>query len=596
MNTIVTPGPVAPLTAPSPRHDHRAHVVQFYTEDASLLLASSRFIGTALKRGAATVVIATQAHRDGLAKRLKARGLDTASAIGKGRYISLDAGETLARFMLDGLPDAMRFTDVVGGVITQARAASEGHDPHVVVFGEMVALLWEEGKSEAAIRLEQLWNELARTHCFSLRCAYPMTGFHRKEHSDPFLKICAEHSDVIPSESYATLTSEEERRRNVADLQQKVQTLAELATANEELRQSEERFRLLVQAVEDYAIFMLDPGGHVVSWNLGAERMKGYRQDEIVGKHFSGFYPTEDIQSGKPDRLLEIATAEGRVEDVGWRVRKDGSRFWGDVVITALHGRDGKLRGFSKVTRDITQRKKVDEALRELSGRLLRAQDEERRRLARELHDGTAQTLSALTLNLALLQSRGVGNDAKSLAALAESQALADQAGREIRNLSHLLHPPDLDVVGLAAAIRWYAQRFSERTRIRIDLDLPCDLLRLPQDVETALFRIAQESLSNIHRHSGSSTAKLRIAVNANQISLEVEDEGCGMPPHVLANREQAIEHLGIGIAGMTERIGQLGGRLEISSSSQGTTVKVLVPWRGDEAKAALVSSGSAES
>jgi PAS domain S-box-containing protein len=141
-------------------------------------------------------------------------------------------------------------------------------------------------------------------------------------------------------------------------LEQEIQERQRKETA---LSESEERYRLLVERVKDYAIFMLDPSGRVVSWNSGAERIKGYRADEIIGQSFSRFYPEADIGRGRPQRLLEIAAAEGQVQDEGWRVRKDGSRFWADIVITALRDEAGNLRGFSKVTRDITARKRAEE-------------------------------------------------------------------------------------------------------------------------------------------------------------------------------------------------------------------------------------------
>ncbi|HJT81919.1 MAG TPA: PAS domain S-box protein [Chthoniobacterales bacterium] len=140
--------------------------------------------------------------------------------------------------------------------------------------------------------------------------------------------------------------------------------MAELGPSTS-LRESEERYRLLVEGVEDYAIFLLDPSGYVASWNLGARRLKQYQPEEIIGQHFSKFYPPEDIASRKPERELEEAIANGRVEDEGWRLRKDGSRFWASVVITAIYGRDGKLAGFGKVTRDLTERRMAEEKLRE---------------------------------------------------------------------------------------------------------------------------------------------------------------------------------------------------------------------------------------
>jgi formate hydrogenlyase transcriptional activator len=142
-----------------------------------------------------------------------------------------------------------------------------------------------------------------------------------------------------------------------------VRDITERKRAEADLRQSEERFRLLVEGAVDYAIFVLDPEGRVATWNSGAERIKGYTADEILGQHFSRFYPQESIERGKPQHELEVAAAEGRFEDEGWRIRKDGSRFWANVIITALRGHNGQLIGFSKVTRDFTDRKRAEESL-----------------------------------------------------------------------------------------------------------------------------------------------------------------------------------------------------------------------------------------
>lgn len=358
-----------------------------------------------------------------------------------------------------------------------------------------------------------------------------------------------------------------------------VREITERKQAEEDLKQTSERFRLVVQSVKDYAIFMLDPEGHVLTWNEGAQRLKGYRPDEIIGKSFSVFYPPEDAFAGKPERLLKIAAAESRVEDEGWRLRKDGSRFWGDVVITALRDEVGKLRGFAKVTRDMTERRKSEEAVRELSARLLRLQDEERRRLARELHDSTAQTLSALSLNLALVQQRaGDSLDVRALKSLVEAATLAEQASREIRTFSYLLHPPMLDEAGLPFALRWYVDGFVDRTRIRVDLDVSPDLGRLPGDVETALFRIIQECLTNIHRHSGSPSARIQLSHNGREINLAVADEGRGLPPETLRDGNGQPATVGVGIRGMRERVRQLGGRLEVRPGRPGTVVEVLLP------------------
>jgi PAS domain S-box-containing protein len=355
--------------------------------------------------------------------------------------------------------------------------------------------------------------------------------------------------------------------------------------AERKLRESAQRFQLLVESVRDYAIFSLDPSGNITSWNQGAARIKGYSAREIVGKHFSVFYCQEDVRAGRPEELLKIAAAEGRVEDEGWRVRKDGSRFWADVVITALRDEDGNLKGFSKVTRDVTERRTYEEALRELSGQLLRLQDEERRRLARELHDSTAQTLAALSLNLALVKQRAGGlDDPRAAKALAESMELADQASREIRTLSYLLHPPMLDEAGLPHALRWYADGFANRTGIKVDVHLSPELHRFPAEVETALFRIAQECLTNIHRHSGSPTATVLLTADSGRVALKVADGGKGVPDDVIHEGRGNPAALGVGIPGMRERVRQLGGHLDLKHGNPGTVVEVVLPFPRENA------------
>lgn len=362
-----------------------------------------------------------------------------------------------------------------------------------------------------------------------------------------------------------------------------VREITDRKRAEEDVRHGAERFRLLVEEVKDYAIFMLDPEGRIVTWNVGAERIKGYRPEEIIGESFSLFYPPEDVRAGKPGRLLTIAAIEGRVEDEGWRVRKDGSRFWADVVITALRDETGNLRGFAKVTRDVTETKRSQEAVRQLSGRLLRLQDEERRRMARELHDSTAQTLAALSLNLALVSQRARASlDPKASKCLEESIQLAEQASREIRTFSYLLHPPMLDEAGLPYALQWYTNGFAQRTRIHVDCEVSPELGRLPADVETALFRIVQECLTNIHRHSGSPTARIRLRHDSGQVTLEVADAGKGFPGGALPEGDGGAATLGVGIRGMRERVRQLGGRLEVKHGQPGTIVEVVLPLPGE--------------
>ena len=174
------------------------HVVQFYDDEAFPLDAIGRFVGPALGAGEACLIIATAPHHAKIAEQLAARGFDLPALSEQGRYVALDAAETLSRFMVDGWPDEKRFVEVVGATV--ARAVAAGQVPHVHAFGEMVALLCAEGRPEAAIRLEELWNDLAKTLSFSLLCAYPLAAFRRQTHGATLLRICGAHSRAFPSE------------------------------------------------------------------------------------------------------------------------------------------------------------------------------------------------------------------------------------------------------------------------------------------------------------------------------------------------------------------------------------------------------------
>lgn len=821
--------------------DHSSHIVQFYSDDEFLIEDISQLIGTALLAGDAAVLIATDLHREQIERSLRKRGLDTLPAANEDRYVTLDAEETLAALCIDGMVDRGRFIDLIGTTIERAVVRARSNPPRVVVFGEMVALLMAKGDSESTIGLEHLWNELARTHCFSLRCAYPISGFSGNAGADEFLRVCAEHSGIVDHDGVAEIFT---RHRQPVPLERHVQPsveapetqsgiekeglrllthavrehavmmldregcitswsrgaehvtgfnaseavgkhisrfypakelrsgdpehdltaseregifenegvrirkdgsafwarvtilplrnaagavygygqiirdLTETKRAQMALHHSEERFRLLVEAVQDYAIFMLDPEGRVTSWNIGAERMKGYRSEEILGKHFSRFYSQEDRCSGKPQRLLNVALAQGRVEDEGWRVRKDGSKFWANVTITAVRDPGGTLVGFAKVTRDITERMQtarslqeseeryrtvaetahdaivsIDEesriqfansattkmfgyapseligqsitvlmreqlraahtaglrhhlhsgrrrlnwqgvefqalrkngdefpvevsfgevaqdgkrrfigfirditerkraqqklaaserSLRQLSLHLLRTQDEERRRIGRDLHDSLGQYLAALKMNLDLLGA-SLASDSDAAASLKECGQLTEESIKEVRTISYLLYPPMLEEIGLKSAIPWYLEGFSQRSGIATRFDVPADFPRLSLDVELAMFRVLQESLTNVHRHSQSPDATVRLWLRDGMAVLEISDNGKGLQAAGLEHgTPDWMGSLGVGLRGMRERMQQLGGTLEVSSGPHGTTVTAAVPCQEGE-------------
>jgi PAS domain S-box-containing protein len=253
-----------------------------------------------------------------------------------------------------------------------------------------------------------------------------------------------------------------------------------------------------------------------------------------------------------------------------------------------------EAKGVSRIVvahEDITVVKRAQDALARLSSRLIHVQDEERRAIARELHDTTAQNLLAITLNASRLRKpvSSAGQPARRI--LAETMSLAEQCLREVRTLSYLLHPPLLDDIGLASALRWFAKGFSERSGIHIDVrGIEDQASALPRDVATTLFRVAQEALSNVHRHSGSRWARIALRRAGQAICLDVIDRGRGLPKEIESRAD--VETVGVGISGMRVRLEQLGGRLEMRSSSAGTrvTATVPIPW----SSATTVSPASA--
>jgi len=216
--------------------------------------------------------------------------------------------------------------------------------------------------------------------------------------------------------------------------------------------------------------------------------------------------------------------------------------------------------------------------LRVLSGRLLSLRDEERRRLARDLHDSVGQLLAGAAMNLTMVERKLPLTDPASLQWLKNLSSLLEQSVKEVRTLSYLLHPPLLDEVGLPSALEWYVSGFSERSQIKVALELPENLGRLRHDVELALFRIVQEALTNVHRHSESPTAKVTLSKTPGQVRLKVEDRGKGMemPLDHGDNEERPV--LGVGISGMRERVRNLGGQMQLRSGSWGTELEILLP------------------
>lgn len=344
-------------------------------------------------------------------------------------------------------------------------------------------------------------------------------------------------------------------------------------------KQAEQSRNLLAAIVDssDDAIVSKNLDGIIRSWNKGAERIFGYTAEEAIGEHITLIIPP-DRHAEEDDILARLRCGERIDHFQTVRRRKDGMLLDVSLTISPVRDSSGQIIGASKVARDITVQKRTAEKMRiaDESLRLMRVQDEERRRIAREFHDSAGQTLTVLGLSLAqLIQNAEVV--APELAKQGkEIEEVVQQLHREIRTTSYLLHPPLLDEAGLKSAVSWYVQGIVERSGMAIDLSISDDFGRLPADMELAIFRVVQECLTNIHRHAESKTAFIRIARENGSVFIEVRDEGKGISPERLA--EIQARGSGVGIAGIRERLRQFEGELNIVPTSSGTRVIARIP------------------
>ena len=382
-----------------------------------------------------------------------------------------------------------------------------------------------------------------------------------------------------------------------------------------ERKQAERATSLLAAIVDssDDAIISKDLNGTITTWNKGAARIFGYTAEEAIGRHITMLIPPDRL--GEEATILERLKRGERVDHFETvRLRKDGTQLDISLTISPVKDRDGHIVGASKVARDITERMRVQEELRlseerlralanglenqvrvrthqleqrnaealqqsdqlrELSNRLQQTQDNERRRIARDLHDSVGQIITVLGLNLATAAKHAT-NNAKAHEVIKESSELVHQLSKEIRTLSYLLHPPLLDESGLPGAIQWCIQGLAERSGLNVKLEISKDFARLSRDMEIAVFRILQESLTNIHRHSGGKNATVRLSRDINTISLEIQDDGKGISAERLTMIQS--QRSGVGITGMRERVRHLKGTLDIQSNGNGTKISVRLP------------------
>jgi PAS domain S-box-containing protein len=360
-----------------------------------------------------------------------------------------------------------------------------------------------------------------------------------------------------------------------------VEDITERKEVAARLQAQQKRFQSVIENT-DAGFYRIGIDGCYEDVNPAWLRMHGFtRREDAIGLHFSAVQAPEDV--GKAGEVVEGLMRGGSARSgVFSRLRRDGTIGYHSYSANPVLDGD-RMIGVEGFMVDITEQKRAEEALRQtnrklhqLSKDLLRSQDYERRRIARELHDSTAQLLAALSINLGRLRDSELEASRREQV-LSEAIDLAAACSAEIRTTTYLLHPPLLEEVGLADALQAYVQGFYQRTGIEVEVIIPPVFGRLGSEMEVALFRIIQEGLANVHKHSGSRLAVLRLERDSREVRLVVQDEGRGLPTALLPWAKGFV-HFGIGLAGMLERAEQLGGRLELASGDAGTRLTVTLP------------------
>ena len=661
--------------------------------------------------------------RDGVARRAELRFLVPSGEV---RYI-----ETQISAVSDSKGNTVRIIKISRDV-TERREKDEALRARDVQLQEAQALAnlgsWEwDLRTNSRKWSEQLFEIFGLTHN---QLSAKSRGFYPLVHPEDRERTSKEEEKVLgdghsyesqfrimrPDGEVREIHSRARVDRNASGRPVRVlgtcQDITERKRAEEQARVSQERFRMMVENVRDYAIYMLDTRGHVTSWNLGAERIAGYHIEEIIGKHYSCFFLPDHALRGDPGMQLEFAAQQGRYESEGWRVRKDGGRFWAHVIATPLRDADGKLRGFSEISHDITERMQAEAAihqagqrlqialegsqisvwetdlrtnevwldaawakflgnpaaetrttaaelltlvhpedrkhiasaavqtmkgevfryavdhrvksangewrwilscgqvterdstgrplrmsgtntditdrkraeevlqdyadrLRVTSRRLVESQELERRLIARELHDLVGQNLTGLGLNLSIVAGGLPAETKPELAArLDDCSVLVRDTVDAIRNVMAELRPHTLDEYGLPAALRWLAAGFSRRTGIQVAFDGDSTRTDFPKTVDLAMFRIAQEALTNIAKHSSADRVEIAIRRRSGRATLSVQDNGVGFDP----SRVGSTEASGWGLLIMRERAEAVGAQFSLKTKPD-AGVNVLVEY-----------------
>jgi len=636
------------------------HIAQLYSHETVLLESLKMFTSHGLSRGEPVLLVLTPSHRGLLLQHLKADGVDVDGLQRDGQLRLLDAGELLASFMLDGMPDATLFTMRLRELVADMRPSCTRK---IRVFGEMVDLLWRSNQP-AAIRLEQLWNDLIEGSGLSLFCAYSTSHVNenfpealRAPHSHIITSMMAETSgdaivghtldprivywnhgaeriygyalDEVIGQPSAMLMPpgqnelpavidrirrgehvphyETKRRRKDGTVIDVSVTVSPITTRDGELvgvsvvareiserKRAEEalaRLAAIVDSSED-AIIGKTLDTTIVSWNRGAEQIYGYMPEEAIGQPIGILLPPGS-ENEVPAIMERIRRGEKVEHYETKRQRKDGAIIDVSVAVSPVKTPDGNVIGASAIARDITERKQAEAARtkvaqleqfqaahRLLLERVFETQEQERRRIARELHDEAGQLMASVLVGLRALDDSKTIDEAKDQAQ--RLRGVVVKAIDEVGRLARGLHSSVLDDHGLGVALERYAAEYSRTRNIAVNLALDEVDIHLPLAVQLAVFRIIQEALTNIARHAAASTISIRVARLATGLETTVADNGRGFD----ADAASVHSEVHLGLQSMRERAAILGGTVSVTSGATGTTISVHIPLESRDSAA----------
>jgi PAS domain S-box-containing protein len=521
------------------------HSVHFYEDDSLFLDSLSEFVGAALGAGSACVVVATGAHRAGLAKRLRALGIDLSFAAAMNRFISVDAGEALARFMVNGHPQEELFNAAIEPELLRARKALRGHSTSVVAFGEMVALLWQDGKHQAAIELEKLWDGLAQRHAFSLRCAYPIGLFSDRAQHELFRQVCASHHQVVPAESYTSLENENDRHRMISSLQQKAWTMRAVMKGHEEeiarlshverrLQRCEEFAKNVVECSVD-GVDVLDLKGRLEYMSpSGIRALEIEDRSGLLGRRWVEFWKEEDWPRAEAAIASALAGEIGTF--AGEFATPVGSTKWWDVRITPALDAEGHVERLVVVSRDVTDVRIAQQAAIEAEKQAMAG------RLAATIAHEINNPLEAVTNFIYLAQTvEGLPEEARGFLAIADRELTrAAQITRQTLGFYRIvLRNTSVRVSDLIQdALMIYERKLrNKQITTTVAVDAEVQVCGKDGELRQALLNLTANSI-DASRIGGQLWFRARRARNwrnglAEGVRITVADNGSGMSPDV---------------------------------------------------------------